>query len=1040
MPLWRPKTDKIGELIKQEELRIEDAQTTLRWTPSDISPPINWGLNTIEAPVKEVPVYAPKKSEPFSFSDVVPTFEPPETQVSSPKPTEKIEPEEVEQEIPLWMRALQVFGAPFEWIDEYIIKPGLGLAGTALGIPEAERQEGEDFWEWKKRSWEEWDVPTLISIPVPWAEDGKWDIDFKGVAEFAPWLLIPGAGQVGRGVKTASGIAGVLGRTGGLGKVAGYALEYSPWGLVEKGTGAAIRTIGKPIAKVLGKKGDDLAKSVFGEYTPPPQSPAVQKFTKVWNEEVIPQFKAFKNIGEKQLRGRQQAAARDIMARWRAGKITTIEEMKAAQAMLGGGEKQFYKTATKFTKKEAREIIAPIEQHLEEGLVQMDFVESMYKLLLGQELLPPRHLRTVARIYGGDFAKSLSDIGLVGKARFDKALDALNMPRAVLASGDLSGTARQGLILGLTHPSQIPKSFGRQLKAFFSEKLALETDDVLRADPDFADFIRHGGYFAPLTEKAGNLAIREESFMSGLAEKIPFVRRSERAFITYLNSLRLGAYKSASKAYKAAGATDKELKNLARFINLASGRGDLPKDLNKYAPALNALLFSSRLQMSRLQLPRQLGRMLLSGNPYERKEAATALVTFLGGGASLMGLLNASGIATTSLDPRSADFGKLVIGDTRLDIWTGYLQYMRFAAQLLSGERKSSYGNLNKADRSEIAFRFLQSKSSPAFGLLVDLLKGENYMGEPIFNETTGFIKTARNRLVPLAVQDIMDAMEQDGVNGLWTAPPAMLGIGTLTYVNDYVRVQEKIANDMGYDSWDDIDPKTQLEIRNNNTELQTAQLELDRRVMDTAWGQWRTAGNAIENVFQEDVEKAVMQYRQTGDGVQFRGKVSDAFMKRRGGYAARESDERFAEIVRRQQSEDPAELLITLGPEQLAIKSYMDALYGDDMYDEFGDYRFDEADIRKQALREQLGDEMYNYVEEYMGEKYALLPPEFHELAEAKKILKPYWDVRARVEKLYGKAFADSPAGQRLIAKLRKAKKASDIEMQRAYAKFYSK
>jgi len=288
-------------------------------------------------------------------------------------------------------------------------------------------------------------------------------------------------------------------------------------------------------------------------------------------------------------------------------------------------------------------------------------------------------------------------------------------------------------------------------------------------------------------------------------------------------------------------------------------------------------------------------------------------------------------------------------------------------------------------------------------------------------------------------MQDVIDAVEQSGTNGLWVAAPATLGIGVLTYVNDLVRVKEKIARDMGYTTWDEIDPKAQREIENRNTELQTAYIDFDRQVMGTAWGDWGNAGQSIEDVFRENSELATAQFRETRDGYQFREKISDAFIARRGGYSAREKESRFEDIVKRLNIGDTAEALVSLGPEQLAIRTYNDALHGDDMYDQFGDYRFDEAELRKQQLRQQLGDELFNYVEEYRGVKYEDFPPEFQELIRAKIVMKPYWGVADEVEELFGKQYAESSRGQALISKLRKTKRLQNPEMEKYYQMFYA-
>jgi hypothetical protein len=285
-----------------------------------------------------------------------------------------------------------------------------------------------------------------------------------------------------------------------------------------------------------------------------------------------------------------------------------------------------------------------------------------------------------------------------------------------------------------------------------------------------------------------------------------------------------------------------------------------------------------------------------------------------------------------------------------------------------------------------------------------------------------------------------MDAVEQNGSNGALVAAPAMLGIGALTYVNNYIRVKNKIAEDEGFTSWDEIDPKTQREIENRNAELQAAQIDFDRQVMGTAWGDWRNAGQAIDDVFTHNVEQASAKFSASGNGIEYRDDITTAFAERRGGFAAREREDRFADIVKRNNITNTAEALVSLGPEQLAIKVYYDALFGEDMYDEFGDYRFDEARLRKEQLQQQLGAEMFDYVEEYQGLKFENLPAEFHELQEAKEIMKPYWAVREEVAKMFGVAFSESSRGQTMISKIRKGKRLTDPRMEAAYQRFYSR
>jgi len=1034
---WIPKTDILAAQIQEEITKLQAKRrpqfTLPRLTPPSDEPVIPAMPDWTQPQQTAMPSWA----QTFQAPAPQPMVEP--RQIAQPvvPKVEETKPEGV----PFWQRALQVFTAPFDWVDENIIKPGLSTIGTTTGIvPEAERQPGEDYWKWKLRSWEAWETPGT-DVKVPWS-DKPLRLDVKGIISIAPWLLIPGAGTVGGGVRGGVGVAGMLGKLGKAGRVLGTAVEYSPWGLVEKTAGVALKGAAKGVGKVTGGVSTRTGERLFGKIPEPPPMTAVESKMSNYLKEVIAQRKLFRK-DVPAMRAKQLEAIEKVKGRLERGEITPSQatDLMNEARKVSGIRAGFAIKGSQVTKTDIDEFLAPIYKSTENGFVQADTAVALQNTLMGVDLLEPHHITAISRIYGKSFANSIRELTLKPRSTVERTVDALNLPRAVLASGDLSGTFRQGLILGLTHPGKFPRAFARQLKAFASEKLTLDMDDALRNHKLYKNAVEDGVEFTAL-ERGAQIAAKEEPFASNLAQAVPFVRRSERAFTTFLNEMRMGTYEVSRNAMVAQGATVAQLKLMGNFINLASGRGTLPANLNRYAPMFNTVLFSARYQMSTLQLPRQIGRMLLSKNPYMRKEAAKALVTFVGGGAALVSLLQATGRGKVEVDPRSGDFGKVIIGKTRLDIWRGYVQYARFVAQMLTGERKSAYGNMNKEQRDEIAFRFLQSKTAPAFGLMVDLLKGESYMGEPLFNETTGFIKMARDRLLPLALQDVMDAMEQSGTNGLWTAAPATLGIGVLTYVNDFVRVKEKIAREAGYESWDDIDPKTQKEMENTNTELQVASLEFDRQVMGTAWGDWRNAGVAVEDVFKENIDNAVAQYRATGDGYTFREKVNGAFTARRGGYAARSKEERFGEIVNRLNTQDTTEALVGLGPEQMAIRIYNDALYGDDMYDEFGDYKFDQVDAIRQALKGQLGAEMFDYVEEYRGMKYGDLPPEYQELVKAKQILKPYWQVISDVEKILGKPKNkyQQVKFDRIVARIHKQKKAASPEMAQAYAMFYQR
>jgi hypothetical protein len=77
----------------------------------------------------------------------------------------------------------------------------------------------------------------------------------------------------------------------------------------------------------------------------------------------------------------------------------------------------------------------------------------------------------------------------------------------------------------------------------------------------------------------------------------------------------------------------------------------------------------------------------------------------------------------------------------------------------------------------------LQSKEAPLASIIVDLLKGETFLGEPLFEGGWDTVKRElRDRLTPLFAQDLIDAIETDGLMGGVAALPGGVGAGVVSY------------------------------------------------------------------------------------------------------------------------------------------------------------------------------------------------------------------------------------------------------------------
>ncbi|GAH48112.1 unnamed protein product, partial [marine sediment metagenome] len=280
---------------------------------------------------------------------------------------------------------------------------------------------------------------------------------------------------------------------------------------------------------------------------------------------------------------------------------------------------------------------------------------------------------------------------------------------------------RQGILLLPLVPKEWIKAVGRGYRAFASPEYAKYQDLQIKTHPYYEKLARAG---LDLT-RVGGLTSGEEIFMSDFAHKIPGIRASERAYVTTLNSLRAGTFYHFAEQWEGSGKTAEDYKALARFINYATGRGDI-KRLKKYYPILNAAFFAPRLQMGRVQV---IGELINTTSPV-RKLIAADLAEFVGGGLLILGLLSMLKGVEIEKDPRSTDFGKVRIGETRIDFWGGYQPIARFMTQLISGQRKATETKrIMPVERGEVIWRFIQSKLSPPAGFTVDMLRGETYLG-----------------------------------------------------------------------------------------------------------------------------------------------------------------------------------------------------------------------------------------------------------------------------------------------------------------------
>ena len=414
---------------------------------------------------------------------------------------------------------------------------------------------------------------------------------------------------------------------------------------------------------------------------------------------------------------------------------------------------------------------------------------SLDKLLKGT-LITKSEIANLEMVFGKGITKALFGKQSIASIIQDVSFEVINLPRAVLASYDLSAAGRQGIIFSVSHPVASMKAFGRSIRAGVSLKYADDIEKATRSTKFGQLAERFGVHISP-TGFAAKISAKEEVYMSRIAEKIPGVAQSERAFTTFLNQQRREVFAVQAKKWIARGITPEKnpttFQQFAKFVNHATGRGSLEELQPGALTAMNALFFSPRFQVSRVQV---VGDLISPKTTLlARKAIARDLAEFYATGMGIMAMAKMGG-AEVETDPRSSDFGKIKVGETRYNYWGAFQPMASLAGRMYSGEIKSTgTGKIKKKERVSLGIdntmiQFLRTKLAPVPGRAFDVLVGETFLGEPVEPTAKFAGKATYESLVPLFMQDTVDAWRFQGVDAQLpiSSGLAFTGIGVQTW------------------------------------------------------------------------------------------------------------------------------------------------------------------------------------------------------------------------------------------------------------------
>lgn len=388
----------------------------------------------------------------------------------------------------------------------------------------------------------------------------------------------------------------------------------------------------------------------------------------------------------------------------------------------------------------------------------------------------------------------------------DKAWEAWGITRALSATGEWSFIGVQGLTQLISNPSNSYKAAKTAWSMMWSEKKSDEFLSNLRAQ-EFYSIMKQSNL--AITEPNAEITAREELFNSqwtniawgvlgsplklksesayeGWLKANPF-KALERASVGYLDTIRVLRFLDGVQMLEMKGKNYNEnqqaYKDMADVVNTLTGRASIGK-LEGFSEELSKVFFSPRNWASGLKttilLPRQVYKWQKDSG---LKEVSVANKIALGDLSKMMGLttsmvmLAAAGLGSdgddeTSVgsDPTSSDFGKIIIGNRRIDPWGGKIQQIVFASRMIldsitkGGETKRLGQGIFTPTKFDLIIQQATNKLAPSAGLLVNYMKSnvDRDGMRKLYGKEYSFKNELGEVMRPIYLNTVLDLLKDD--------------------------------------------------------------------------------------------------------------------------------------------------------------------------------------------------------------------------------------------------------------------------------------
>jgi hypothetical protein len=247
-------------------------------------------------------------------------------------------------------------------------------------------------------------------------------------------------------------------------------------------------------------------------------------------------------------------------------------------------------------------------------------------------------------------------------------------------------------------------------------------------------------------EKAKILAKTEEQYETQLPARIPGIGRAFRASEVAFEDSALRArtslfdlFEKQAKEHGVDTASKEYLESSGKLINSMTARGDLGR-LGK-GGLIKLVMWAPKMLKGNIDVLTAHGLGAGLDSPWVRKQALGNLAKIVGTTGGILAVANAIKPGSVEIDPRSSDFGKIRIGNTRFDVSGGKGSIVTLLSRLVTMSSKSSTsGNITSLNSDkygsksffDVGLDFLVNKTPPLTRLGIDVARGKNFQGQKV--------------------------------------------------------------------------------------------------------------------------------------------------------------------------------------------------------------------------------------------------------------------------------------------------------------------